>query len=278
MKNPYGVLNSDGSIVYVDDVPRGLACNCVCPLCHKPFRACQGRKNQHYFAHQDASECEFSYRASLLKMVVDYLQSGELEIPAVVARYMNEEDMLYAGETVVFDRVEQHGDIKAPELHCFLGSRRWVLKPLFDKKIDPRVADTHLVLDLTRFSNPYESRPHQNLVQILTSKNLLRWKNYPGVDEKKRDLRTRHQMTLSSERESTIHRFRITSPRRQPPVRSLSGERLTSKPACNFQESSLPCKFCQGTTPPKEIFMAMRSEGYCVCRACNRERGGDIYT
>lgn len=99
MNNPYGI-NNTGDFSFVDDVERGLACECVCPLCHEPFRACQGEINEHYFAHQVASECEFSYRAVLLRMVTDYLRSGELEISPLIARFMNEEEVILSGNAV----------------------------------------------------------------------------------------------------------------------------------------------------------------------------------
>lgn len=39
----------------------------------------------------------------------------------------------------------------------------------------------------------------------------------------------------------------------------------------------LQYKFCNGITPPVAAVMSKNSEGYCVCRECNRERGGDIH-
>ncbi len=268
MKNPYG-HNNAGEIVFVDDVERGLACECVCPLCRKPFRACQGEKNEHYFAHQDASECEFSYRASLLQMVVEFLESGELEIPSVIARYTNEAEVIKDGETVRFDRIEQVGDINTPELHCHLGERNWVLKPVFDRKGIHHLDGAYLTLDLTQFSNPYTNRPDQNLKPALKQNNLLKWKNYPGLAEREQELREKH----SSKRFVPHHR--------QPSFRRSANAKpkpAASRAFSSFQEESLPCKFCKNVIEPRDIFMTNKSEGFCVCRACNKERGGAIHT
>jgi hypothetical protein len=267
MKKPYG-HNQVGEIVFVDDVERGLACECVCPLCQKPFRACQGDKNEHYFAHQDASECEFSYRASLLQMVVDFLESGELEIPSVIARYMSEAEVIKAGETVRFDRVEQVGDMQTPELHCHLGERNWILKPVFDKKDAQHSGEAYLTLDLTQFSNPYANRPHQNLKPALEQNNLLECGRYPGLEERERELREKH----ISKRFVPYHRQQ--SFRQSVNVRPKSPPRTFP----SFKEESLPCKFCGNVTEPRDIFMTNKAEGYCVCRACNKERGGAIHT
>ena len=34
--------NADGKLVHVDSVPRGRACNCVCPCCYEPLEARHG--------------------------------------------------------------------------------------------------------------------------------------------------------------------------------------------------------------------------------------------
>lgn len=269
MKNPYGINNPRG-IAFIDDVERGLACECVCPLCHKPFRACQGEINEHYFAHQDASECEFSYRAVLLRMVTDYLRSGELEISPLIARYMNEEEIIQSGEKIRFDRVEQIGDIKTPELHCHLGERSWVLKPVFDKKDRQNGGAGCLTLDLTRFSNPYASRPHQTLAPALRQENLLQWKNHPKRAEAELALRKKHE-------EKQVDFFRS---RNVPPFHNRPRPTVAPAPRPSFiaLEEPLPCKFFNKVIEPRDIFMTKKSEGYCVCRACNKERGGAIHT
>lgn len=45
----YGQQN--GVLVHVDDVPRGLACDCVCPECSRPLMAKQGAVLAHHFQH-----------------------------------------------------------------------------------------------------------------------------------------------------------------------------------------------------------------------------------
>jgi len=44
-------------IVSVHDSPRGLSCNCVCPLCHEPLVAKKGGKNVQHFAHHADTLC-----------------------------------------------------------------------------------------------------------------------------------------------------------------------------------------------------------------------------
>ena len=39
-------------LVHIDEVERGLACNCICPCCEQRMIANKGEKNQHYFSHE----------------------------------------------------------------------------------------------------------------------------------------------------------------------------------------------------------------------------------
>ena len=48
----------DGRCVSIDDVPSGLACNCVCAACQRPLVARKGSQRTHHFAHRPGDDCE----------------------------------------------------------------------------------------------------------------------------------------------------------------------------------------------------------------------------
>jgi hypothetical protein len=52
VKLPFGMRVSDGRIVSVDTVIRGLECGCICPECKVPLIAAKGDVNVHHFRHQ----------------------------------------------------------------------------------------------------------------------------------------------------------------------------------------------------------------------------------
>lgn len=57
VKLPFG-LASDGRMVSVSRVARGLACGCVCPQCRSALVACKGEIMQHHFRHHaETSTC-----------------------------------------------------------------------------------------------------------------------------------------------------------------------------------------------------------------------------
>lgn len=50
-------LNNRGDLVSIEDVPRGLACECACPSCNDPMIARQGDVRAWHFAHASGAEC-----------------------------------------------------------------------------------------------------------------------------------------------------------------------------------------------------------------------------
>ena len=55
----YAIRKSDGQRVFIDDVPNGLKCNCICSKCGEPLVAKNGGKiNIHHFAHKNDSNCK----------------------------------------------------------------------------------------------------------------------------------------------------------------------------------------------------------------------------
>jgi len=54
----YARRKSDGKIVFIDDVPNGKKCGCICSKCHESLIAKNGGEiNIHHFAHISDSNC-----------------------------------------------------------------------------------------------------------------------------------------------------------------------------------------------------------------------------
>lgn len=72
-KIPFAIRVSDNQIVSIEDVPRGLACECRCPSCDARLIARKGKVNEHHFAHHDSSSdlCEFALETSIRLMLLE---------------------------------------------------------------------------------------------------------------------------------------------------------------------------------------------------------------
>lgn len=74
-KIPFGLRESDNTLVDVYDVPNGKQSGCVCPSCQTPLEARQGDINVWHFAHSSKkvyektkNECEYSFYLSVRLM------------------------------------------------------------------------------------------------------------------------------------------------------------------------------------------------------------------
>lgn len=89
VKNPFGLRN--GVYITVNDLrrdERGLACNCVCPLCKDPFEARLGSIRIHHFAHSgEGCDETASYLMGLYGFFKDYLDSRNCLIPELNVYY-----------------------------------------------------------------------------------------------------------------------------------------------------------------------------------------------
>ncbi len=79
---PYG-LNESGKEVYVDEVPNGKECNCICPECHKPLIAKNdGKIKIHHFAHSNKSDGATCFQTLLHRYAKDiFKELKEYAIP-----------------------------------------------------------------------------------------------------------------------------------------------------------------------------------------------------
>lgn len=76
-------LDPSGRLVFVGEVPRGLACQCRCVVCSEPLIARQGAVREHHFAHVSGREpCDVGYESLLHRYAKQVIQTaGGLIVP-----------------------------------------------------------------------------------------------------------------------------------------------------------------------------------------------------
>lgn len=77
--NVNGIEEKKVELRHIDEVERGLACNCFCPdrECRGKLVGRQGEINEHHFAHYDLAECEYGYRIGILKQAELILEESK---------------------------------------------------------------------------------------------------------------------------------------------------------------------------------------------------------
>ena len=77
-------MDKEGRIRSVEEVARGLACECVCPSCGAPVIARQGAVREWHFAHAAESDCKGGMETALhLAAKQLLLENGGLTIPEI---------------------------------------------------------------------------------------------------------------------------------------------------------------------------------------------------
>ena len=97
-----------GKMVYVDDVPNGIACNCICPYCRESLIARHGSERAHGFAH--ASKERGANLKICLKVIVFKL--AEQIIKSEKRIYMPSYYGIFKPKSVEFETVEINGDFE----------------------------------------------------------------------------------------------------------------------------------------------------------------------
>lgn len=100
--------NKSGKMVYVDDVPNGVACNCICPYCRENLVARHGTERAHGFAH--ASKERGANLKICLKVIVFKL--AEQIIKTEKRIYIPSYYGIFKPKPVEFETVEINGDFE----------------------------------------------------------------------------------------------------------------------------------------------------------------------
>ena len=100
--------NKSGKMVYVDDVPNGVACNCICPYCRENLVARHGTERAHGFAH--TSKERGANLKICLKVIVFKL--AEQIIKTEKRIYMPSYYGIFKPKSIEFETVEINGDFE----------------------------------------------------------------------------------------------------------------------------------------------------------------------
>lgn len=73
----------DGHIVHIDEVKRGVGCNCICPNCKSTLIAKKGNIKTHHFAHKSELECNGAVETAIHLLAKEILsQEKTIYLPS----------------------------------------------------------------------------------------------------------------------------------------------------------------------------------------------------
>jgi hypothetical protein len=133
----------DGSLVRVDEVPRGLACNCVCPApdCAQPLIASKGKAVTHHFRHAIASVgCGSGAETSAHIWAKEVLEREKaIWLPAIEGTYHDVTVTTHPKQRFRFDavRLETRMGELVPDVVLSKGDRELIVEVQVTHACDP---------------------------------------------------------------------------------------------------------------------------------------------
>lgn len=122
---------ADGRLVYVDHVPRGLACDGRCPKCGERLIARQGIQKVHSFAHESGTECATAPETALHRIAKQLLAEGlQLVLPEWRVVQGFREQVVWKSATHSFDTASLEtrvGDV-VPDVVLMKDDRRLLVE------------------------------------------------------------------------------------------------------------------------------------------------------
>lgn len=131
----------NGEIVGIEDVERGLQCNCICPACGKDLIAKKGNKREHHFAHRNGANCEYGYQTSLHFVAKDILMKArKIVLPPVVLSFPGSPKNARISNSITLDfdsvKLEKSFGAIVPDIIISKGKRKLFVEIYVTHRID----------------------------------------------------------------------------------------------------------------------------------------------
>ncbi len=231
----YG-MRINGELLFIKDVPRGLACGCVCARCGQALIAKKGPIRQHHFAHLEVINCHGATESVLHRLAKELI--GELDVFAIppyklvkqrrmkTGAPVQHEALVVKGGNVRIDnvRVEESESGFVPDIIIESRSKSLIVEVAVTHKVAPaklrkiRCRNLPAIEIRLNPSDSFLSREllREKLRQDLTSKV---WLFHPGQREAERAFISKVRGVLAKRR--TLFQ-RSTNPSRFPVPSSLA--------------------------------------------------------
>ena len=268
---PFGLRESDGTIIDVHAVPRGRDCGCICPSCRTPLIARQGGEKVWHFAHasravfdRTAQECDFSFYVSIRLMarqligseltlvLPDYRGGVSRDVPAL-DKECRSEYLVTKGRAIQLERVQvetRFADV-AVDLKGWVGDFEFVVYLIHPgREVPPELKTLEgvragvVAIDLRRLVTVFpkvatgESTYARTLAEFLRNDlGSKRWIYHPRQGEWRKEAEEKLAESIAQEKEAMRQHLGLRSGRdaQTGPAGGNSIQKMTKRVRCECQ-------------------------------------------
>lgn len=286
---PFAIRTTDGLLVSPEEVPRGLACACVCPGCNHAVQARHGTERVWHFAHAKASDCAGAYEKSVHEAAKQMLRDRkELLLPAVAVtvqavdafhRIQRETETIFDATHMTLETCKPGQVIEdvSPDLVGTLRGRQLLIEVRVFHRLMPeklvrlkRTGLAVLEIDLSEFKKMQATR--ERLEEALFAREHNRhWVWHPSTAEvRERLTESLHQRLAAIEAEWTEHERKAEAVRAERRVQRARLEALR-KPDAYVHFPISPSVAWRAGFPEEESWLPARA-AFCERHSLQREK------
>ena len=170
-------------MVHINDVKRGLACNCSCPKCKEPLEAKLGYGGrQPHFSHGKGADCSGSYMTALHKLAEQILKE---EKAVMVPAYKSIDGCILAFERVEIEQRVERKDLQPDIVGITADGLRWFVEIRNTHEVDERKRNKLIESDITCLEIDVREQTLENLKSfLLDSADSREWLNNPIYEKR----------------------------------------------------------------------------------------------
>lgn len=235
----YGL--KDGKLLFIADVARGLACECVCVSCGQPLIARKGAIRRHHFAHFEVTDCQGAGESVLhllSKELLSELESVEIPPYEFIKKRNTKNGTLIQHQALVAKgghvfvlgvKIEEHEEDFIPDIIIESGSKSLIVEIAVSHKVNRSKLRKIRKRDLPAIEIRLD------VMDSFLPRDLLRKKLQHDLDSKvwlfHPAQREAERTFLSKWREAIAHdRMRTALPRTRMPSRASAPLHISAPP------------------------------------------------
>jgi hypothetical protein len=194
---------SDGSIAHISEVPRGTACECICPGCGAPLVARKGEVQHHHFGHHGADDgrpCKTGPETALHRFAKQVLERDlQIFLPTLDLVDGRERWVGFEGKSYQFDAAileNRLGQI-IPDVIVRKANRDLIVEFAVTHECEPAKIAQIAEMDISAIEVDLSKLPRdisrEGLEDAILNTAPRKWIHNPRLREGHRELETRRR-------------------------------------------------------------------------------------